>query len=413
MRIQRHLAPTAAPVSVADLGRAILGLFQAQRYRVRLEAEIKRYFGVKHVFLLSSGKAALTMILRVLAATSARRKVIIPAYTCFSVPSAIMRAGCEVVLCDVDPRTMDFKFGQLEQLADRETLCIVCPHLLGQAADIQQAQAIAAPRGVAIVEDAAQAMGGKQNTRWLGTQGDIGFFSLGRGKNLTAGSGGVIITNSDHLADQLMTDYRDLPEQSLSGGIANVLGVVAMKLLIHPQRYWLPAGLPFLGLGETIFDREFPLHRLDGMRAGLLATWQQRLEQSNEQRRRNSRLYLDQFQRDSEALGPARDVHTAYLRFPVIMPTVEQKRELCAAANEQGLGVSPLYPTPISEIPELKASFAKERFPGAEVLAERLVTLPVHYYVDRSDIEDICSALYAVVSRTSISAVRDRRTRTG
>jgi len=89
----------------------------------------------------------------------------------------------------------------------------------------------------------------------------------------------------------------------------------------------------------------------------------------------------------------SREVHTAYLRFPVIMPTEEKKRELCAVANEHGLEVSPLYPIPISEIPELHASFEKERFPGAEVLAERLVPLPVHYYVDRNDIENICSAL--------------------
>ena len=212
MRMQRHLAPTAAPVSVADLGRAILGLFQAQRYRLRLETELKRYFGVGHVFLLSSGKAALATIVEAFAATSSRRKVVIPAYTCFSVPSAIMRVGCEVMLCDVDPHTLDFDFDHLQRIVDNQTLCIVSPHLLGQTADIRRAKAIANPWEVPVIEDAAQAMGRKTTEGWVGTMGDVGFFSLGRGKNVTAGSGGVIVTSSSDLADKLAKIYANALE---------------------------------------------------------------------------------------------------------------------------------------------------------------------------------------------------------
>ena len=404
MRMQRHLAPTAAPVSVADLGRAILGLFQAQRYRVRLETELKRYFGVGHVFLLSSWKAALATIVEAFAATSSRRKVVIPAYTCFSVPSAIMRVGCEVMLCDVDPHTLDFDFDHLQRIVDNQTLCIVSPHLLGQTADIRRAKAIAKPWEVPVIEDAAQAMGRKTTEGWVGTMGDVGFFSLGRGKNVTAGSGGVIVTSSSDLAGKLAKIYADVPEESLSHRIVNAVMVCVMTVLIHPRAYWLPAGLSFLGLGETIYDPTFSIRRLDGLRASLLKTWRRRLEDSSEERARHADLYLGSFRLEETQLDPIRMLGTAYLRLPVVMPTEAGKRELCTAGKDLGLGVSALYPTPVSDIPELKARFQGQQYPGADTLADRLITLPVHHYVDDRDVARICEVLHGIITGAHPSA---------
>ena len=67
---------------------------------------------------------------RALAASSARRRVIIPAYTCFSVPSAIVKAGLKVVLCDVESETLDFNFEELEGLMNKDVLCVLRPIFL-------------------------------------------------------------------------------------------------------------------------------------------------------------------------------------------------------------------------------------------------------------------------------------------
>ena len=95
------------------------------------ESEIREYFGSESVFLVSSGKAALVLILHALSSLRSRRKVLIPAYTCYSVPSAIVRSGLEIVLCDVNPDTLDFNYDRLEFLADEETLCVIPTHLFG------------------------------------------------------------------------------------------------------------------------------------------------------------------------------------------------------------------------------------------------------------------------------------------
>lgn len=400
MRMQRHLAPTAAPVSLADFGGAIFSLFQAQPSRVSLETEMKRHFGVGHVFLLSSGKAALATIVEAFATMSARRRVVIPAYTCYSVPSAIVRAGGEVVLCDVDPHTLDFDFNQLARLVDDQTLCIVSPHLLGQTADIRRTKAIGKPFGVPVIEDAAQAMGRKTTEGWVGTLGDVGFFSLGRGKNVTAGSGGVIVTSSNDVGERIAKIYGTVPEESILRGIINAVMVFAMMALIHPRAYWLPAGLPYVGLGETIYDPTFPIRRLDGLRTGLLKTWRRRLADSNEDRARHADGFLGRFRHEETQLDPTRVSGTAYLRLPVVMPTIAAKQKMCALGTDLGLGVSSLYPTPVSDIPELKAQFHGQQYPGAVTLAQRLITLPVHHYVDERDVERICEVLHGIVVST-------------
>ena len=408
MKPQRHLAPTSAPLSWREIGRGLCGIRRGQQERTAREAELGAYFGVKHVFLLSSGKAALTTILHGLASCSSRRKVIIPAYTCYSVPSAIIRTGCQVVLCDVDPQTLDYDYSDLQRQVDADTLCIVAPHLLGQAADISRVCAVAQPHGVTVVEDAAQAMGGRVNGRWLGTQGDVGFFSLGRGKNVTAGSGGVILTDSDQMALRLRAVYEAAPEASLKSQIVNVLMVVAMRFAIHPFLYWLPAGLPFLGLGETTYDPHFAIHKMDGMRAGLLGGWEERLRVSNGERVDRTLRYLDRLPASLQHVQPIRARGVAYLRLPLLMPSVEMKAAVCALARERGLGVGALYPNPVSDIPELEGMVALRRFEGACALAERLVTLPVHHYVDTTDIERICRSLQAVSGAIPATAGRNQ-----
>jgi dTDP-4-amino-4,6-dideoxygalactose transaminase len=397
MKLQRYLTPTAAPVSWLDLMRGGWGLFQGRRARERREREFAQYFGVKYVFALSSGKAALTTILQVLAAASPRRKVIVPAYTCFSVPSAILRAGCDVVPCDVDPETLDYRFPDLEALVSGDILCIVSPHLLGHAADILRTKGIACRFEIPVVEDAAQAMGGAEESRWLGTQADIGFFSLGRGKNVTAGSGGVILTNLDSLGSSLAQQCKQIPEASWISQVQAFIEAVATAILIRPSLYWLPAGLPFLGLGETKFEPDFPLYRLDGMRASLLASWQARLEASNTERLRHGQDMLNIFQASLGRLGPTRGKATVYLRVPVILPSAEMKARICDVSAASGLGVSGLYPSPISEIPALRSTCGTSEFPGAQVLADRMVTCPVHHYVTHQDIMNIAGALQRVV----------------
>jgi len=393
MKVQRHLPPTAAPLCLPDLLKGIAGLLRPARLCAKLESELKSYFGVRHVFLLTSGKAALVTVLNSMKAHSSRRQVIIPAYSCYSIPSAVHKAGLEVALCDVDPHSLDFDLGELQAVVGENTLAIVTPHLFGQPADLKSIKAIAKSSGVFVIEDAAQAMGGRDRGQWLGTQGDVGFFSLGRGKNVSAGSGGVIVTNSDSVAEAVSALYQGLPQEPAAGLLANALTVIATKVLLHPLLYWLPAGLPFLGLGETKYSLDYPVCRMDGMRAGLLSSWRNRLEESNRCRIKAHQLFRKRLPSFTHIIDPGPSDQSTYLRLPLLMPTAQQKAALCLIAKDYGLGVSASYPAPVSMIPEVASNHRSQHFPGAEALAARLVTLPLHRYVTEDDVDRIAMAV--------------------
>jgi dTDP-4-amino-4,6-dideoxygalactose transaminase len=380
MMPQRTLSPTAAPISFWDLIRAANSLWGGVKHRARLIQELKVKFSAREVFLVSSGKAALTVILKALAASSGRRRVIVPAYTCFSVPSAIVKAGLEVVLCDVEPETLDFNFAELEGLINKDVLCVVPTHLFGRPADVDRVKRLCEGKGIVVVEDAAQAMGGQSGGRLLGTLGDVAFFSLGRGKNLTCGTGGSL-----SIAEKIKAEYATLPEASRGEAVRNWLEMVMMRFFIHPLLYWLPAGLPFLRLGETKFSTDFKIFRMDEVRAHQLQGWERLLDRANQQRVACAGWLIDGLDLHRRGIRPITGKEAIYLRLPVMLRDRETKETVCWRSRRVGAGLSPNYPATIQEIPELASRLASRKCAGAQEIVDRLVTLPTHQFVTEDD----------------------------
>jgi dTDP-4-amino-4,6-dideoxygalactose transaminase len=362
----------------------LIGVISPDQAIERFEREIKEYFGVRYVFPVSSGKAALTLILEALQSLCPRREVIIPSYTCYSVPSAVMKAGLNLSLCDIDPKTFDLDLQKLEGTITEETLCVIPSHLFGIPSAMDEITRLARRNGAYVLEDAAQAMGGTDGRKKLGTIGDVGFFSFGRGKNVTCGSGGLIVTNSQSIAGAIAVRYANLPVPGILEMWKDFLEAALMTMFIHPQAYWFPAGLPFLKLGETVYYKDFPIKKLSGMKAGLLRQWQMRLDQSNGKRVAVS----SELSRHIRCPGAVKS-EVPYLRFPLLVQSREIRDRLLIRSSEGGLGVGRMYPTSINEVPEIRSAFKDQCFPGASEVAERLLTLPTHPLVDEKDTEAV------------------------
>jgi perosamine synthetase len=388
MKIGRTVPPAAAPLWWVDLWHGIIGFFSPERSLRALEDGIRREFGVRHVFLVTSGKAALTVTLKALKALSSRREVVIPAYTCFSVPAAIVHAGLRPALCDIDSSTFDFDHVLLERTLTEDTLCVIAHHLFGVPAEIDRIRALCEARRTFVVEDAAQAMGTESRGRKLGTIGDVGIFSLGRGKNITCGSGGIIVTNSDRIADAIALEYRQLRTPAPAMDCLELVRLVLMTTFIRPHLYWIPASLPFLGLGRTTFPRKIPVARLSGMKAGLLRDWRSRLARSNKVRSETAGYFSRQLR---VRTGDRSSV--PYLRFPIVLSTSKARETLYARSQKRGLGLSAGYPTAVSDIPDIPFSCNARQFPSARRVAQNLLTLPTHHWLsekDKSAIADLC-----------------------
>jgi len=232
-------------------------------------------------------------------------------------------------------------------------------------------------------------MGGTRNGRKLGTLGDVGFFSLGRGKNITCGSGGIVVTNSAAIAGELEDICDGLHYPSPFEDLANDVKLLTLAVFIRPVLYWIPSGLPFLRLGETFFYSDFPVKRLSPRHALLLRDWRDMLEMSNGIRKANSEYFIGNI--DALAKMPT---GIPYLRLPIIIREKDRYRRIYEESKEKGLGLEKMYPCPINEIKELGEGYHVMEYPRAKGIASGLLTIPTHPFLTDRDRERICRLLH-------------------
>jgi len=393
VRVGRSIAPVAAPLDAIDLWFGASGLVRPARAQRRFEDELRRVFGVRHVFPLSSGTAALTVALKALGSIAGRTDVILPAYTCFTVPAAVVQAGLRPVLCDIGSDSFDFDHAQLARLVNRRTLAVIVHHLFGIPSNVARARRICAPHGAFVVEDAAQAMGVESNGRMLGTIGDVGIFSLGRGKHVTCGEGGVVVTNVASVASAVERQYRNVPDAAFTDALIGLAKTTVMCAFIRPWLYWIPAGLPFLGLGETTYPTKVTVRRLSGMHAGLMRRMRPRMQRARRIRSRTAAQLRSRLRLPSR---PGVDQHP-YLRLPVYATTPEEKTRVFALSRRRGLGLALGYPSAVSEIPELRSQFGGQQFPNATRVSAHLLTLPTHHWLVERDTQAIADHLRGTI----------------
>jgi perosamine synthetase len=383
----RLVPPAGAPVPV----RAVLPALVERPGTARGLAALQSELGVPAMFLVSSGRAALTILLEALRQRSHRLEVVIPAYTCFSVPSAIARAGLTIRLCDVDPDTLDLDPESLRRLPLDRALGIVPSGLYGLPADLAGLEATARLHGASLVDDAAQCLGATVAARPCGTFGDVGFFSLGRGKGVTTMGGGILVTHRADLARDIEALVQRLPTASVVDAGAAIAGSLLYSGLLRPSMYWLVDRMPFLGLGGSHFDPAFD--------PGHLSVYQRRLAERllplaaayNKIRRDHA----DHLRAGLEGVAgitmprPVAGASPVYLRFPILTRDATHRASLLERLRATGISGSASYPTAIGDIPGIAPYLApdQERCPAAGSIATRILTLPTHPSVTSRDVE--------------------------
>jgi len=325
--------------------------------------------------------------------SSKRKEVIIPAYSSFCLASAVARTGLPVKLCDIDPETLDFDLAKLESTITEETLAVIPVHNYGLVCNMKEIERIALEKGAYVLEDAAQAAGAGFENRKAGTIGDIGILSLGQGKNICALGGGVILTDRESLAS-LIDELADIyPREHF---LREFPKAMAVSLFLHPERYAVPARLPFLNPGANVFDPDFGIAGLPNVNAEVGRRVFLSLDRYNEIRKRNARL-LNHSLCHNESLRipkPFAAGQPVYLRFPILFPDKEIRRRVLWILRRKRLGASRSYLTPLNEIPELRGYLcAEDDYPGARFVADGILTLPTHPYVTEDDLQRIVSGI--------------------
>jgi perosamine synthetase len=394
-----ELAPSGTPITIRDLLKWLILQPVAARILEEFRAAICHRYQLRHCFFVSSGRAAMFLLFRVLRTLAGhdRTDVIVPSYTCYSVPAAAIRAGLRVRILDIDPVTLSYDLDQLARTDFSQVLAIVSSNLYGIPNDLPAIAAIARQHGVYFIDDAAQSLGAVMNGQPVGSFGDAGLFSLDKGKNITSIQGGILVTQSDALAVEIRKELAQLPAPPWKRTLAQAIQLLIYAILLRPWLYWIPARLPFLKLGTTHYEIDYPVERYSQNLGVMAALLLQHIDSITQKRMEATRRYFELL-RNLPFLDlpkPLPGAQPVYLRFPVRLDTPERRDRLLAALQAAGLGATLSYPGSTLDIPEAQAYIDREHSHGAagRALSARILTLPTHPYVRQQHIERICTII--------------------
>lgn len=173
-------------------------------YHQRFERAFADYLGVRHAVSLPSCTSAIHLALRALG-VGPGDEVIVPDVTWIASAAPITYVGATTVFADIDSRTWCLAADSFERCITPRTKAVIPVGLYGSVPDWPALRRIAGERGIAVIEDAAEAIGSEFRGCKAGSLGDVGVFSFHGSKTLTTGEGGMLVTDRDELLARVLT----------------------------------------------------------------------------------------------------------------------------------------------------------------------------------------------------------------
>ncbi len=328
-----------------------------------LEEEFARYCCARHAIAVGSGTDALLLTYAALG-LGAGDEVIVPSHTFIATVAPLAFLGATPVFVDIDPQTFAIDPERVEAAITPRTKAIVAVHLYGHPADMARIWEIAAQHGIAVVEDACQAVGARYRGRPVGSLGDAAAFSFVFTKNLRAyGDAGMVTTNRDDLAEQLR------------------------RLRDH-------------GRVSKYEHAAFGLNcRIDELQATIVRVALRRLEERTERRRHIARRYTEAF-RGTDVLPPSESDQVRHV-YHLYVVRSRWRGELAAHLNAVGIATGVHYPIPCHlQEPCRKYGFGAGSLPETERAAGEILSLPVYPELTDEQVDRIIGEVLAAADVT-------------
>ncbi len=380
MRAVRWQPPVYSPLpSGAAWHSLLLGASVAGDPRRRVTRTLLQAFGAEAAVLCGSGTEALQLALRVAhRLRGAGAIVAVPAFTCFGVATAVVGADARVALYDVDPATLAPDLDSLRLALREGAQVVVASPLFGVPLDWCALEECTASSGALIIEDAAQGHGATWHDRPLGSLGTLSVLSFGRGKGWTGGQGGALLLRG--APARVVGASFELEGPSPGMRLRVGAQVLAQWMLGRPHLYWIPAALPWLGLGETRYNAPQQPRAMTREAAHLLERTREPAQREAEIRKANAALLLGRipFGRSVRGVQPPPSASPGFLRLPLRLARGLEGFRTPGRATR--LGIAPGYPHPLHILTQIRTRMMhrSEHWPGASALARELVTLPTH-----------------------------------
>jgi UDP-2-acetamido-2-deoxy-ribo-hexuluronate aminotransferase len=338
-----------------------------------LEQQLAEYVGVKHCVTCGNGTDALTLVMMAWD-IKAGDAVFVPTFTFFASAEVVAFEGATPVFVDVDERTFNVDSVKLEEAIEQvkkegklNPRAVIAVDLFGQPADYTKIEEICKKHGLLLLEDGAQGFGGKIGDRTACSFGDAAATSFFPAKPLGCyGDGGAVFTNDDEMAYYMRS------------------------IRVH---------------GKSPADKYDNLRiglnsRLDTIQAAVLKVKLQAFKDHElESVNRAAKLYDEYLGNVVKTPVVPEGFYSSWAQYTLILDSKEQRTHLQKELKEQGIPTMVYYPKPM----HLQGAFAdlgykKGDFPVAESLCERVLSLPMHPYLNEEDIRFVANAVKAALN---------------
>jgi dTDP-4-amino-4,6-dideoxygalactose transaminase len=365
----------------------------------RFEIAFANYLRVPAAISVPSGRTGLLLILKNLHLARGD-EIILPAFTFYGVPQAIVRLGLKPVFVDVDPATFELAPRALEERISKRTKVILATHLFGLPSQIEAICEVATKYKIRVIEDCAQASGAEVDGKKLGTFGYAAFFTFGATKNLPALGGGAVVSSDRKLIEKIRQEVNGYSSFGAIEKFSLLTQAIILKLatgrIIFPV-FTFPLIKLFSRLGKDIVRdlfQELPeastkggAKRLSNFQARLVLRSLEKVDSSNGARKRNGKFLIQQLQESFSILLP-QEKDNIFVSFPLLVPKRQQFRR---RLRKRGIDTSQGY---LNDCSGLKIF---DRFrtnsPSARRLEKEIVHIPIYPDLSFPELEYIAQVV--------------------
>jgi len=382
----RLIPPVAVKIKLKDIFFSLKLFLKGGSYLNFIDA-LKKLTGFKQIFLFSSGRQGLFYLLNALAEDHKERKeVILPAYTCPSVLTAIIESGLVPVLVDIDKSTFNIDQSKIKEKLNPDTLSVIYPCMFGKTDAISDLGRMLSAKGISLILDLAQSFSPVfiNDIALTGNKNIYCFLSFGKAKSISTLSGGAVLSNNDALSGYL----NNLKKENI--GIASLI-IQLFKLFIfsfavRPRIFFFTSLL--MKAAQNNEDHSFSRNiRFSALQAAIGCAMVRHIDEINEERINNGKKLFNMF-KTHDTFILQNDQNNIYLRFAFLCKSIEQKNDLVNAFKNIGIQLSTAG-FPCLKNYSLTIKNNMEDFPVASRVAEYILCLPTHGFLKQTDIDNI------------------------
>jgi dTDP-4-amino-4,6-dideoxygalactose transaminase len=344
----------------------------------RFAVAVRDYLGMKFALPVNRGRTAIEIGLRAMG-IGPGDDVLLPSFLCRSVLDSILRTGASPIFADIG-EDLNVTSASVERSLTPQTKCVIVAHLFGAAAAVDEIEALLASKGVALMDDAAQALGARRGDRPVGSFGACGIVSCGPGKPLAGAAGGLLVTNDERLYERASATRFELEPPS-----AVASRVLQFWMWRRFRRYTLPFAVlleRLRGGAKESVHVNASLSNLDG---AIALDQLESLHHHAADRRRNAQVLLERL-----SMLPAKSVtNFSSSAIPVKLVYLLPERGLSVQEaidilSEHGIeaegGYSPLHTSYAddAQFPNTTAAWRRVLCVPLETRTTRAIPIPFH-----------------------------------